>query len=314
MAPLPDDLGELAAAVRNWGRWGASDQLGTLNLCDADAVGRGVAAVRDNQRFSLALPLSANGPQMGFIPRRENPVHDMVSVHMAAQPHDTPGTPGIAVWNDDAITMGTQACTHWDGLAHAAYDGHIYNGFPDSSVTAGGAGHCGVHLVGALAGRGVLLDVARALGVERLRATHPVTPEDLDAALELARTDLAPGDIVLVRTGHITRFHDGDRLAYATSAPGPTPDAARWFHRHDVAAVATDNLIFEVFPGDRDDIVLPLHFIHLVDMGLTQGQNWDLEELADACDADGRYTFLLSAPPEPIVAGVGAPVHPVAIR
>jgi hypothetical protein len=57
-----------------------------------------------------------------------------------------------------------------------------------------------------------------------------------------------------------------------------------------------------------------VHFVHLVDMGLTQGQNWNLEGLAADCADDGQYTFLLSAPPEPLVGGVGSPVHPVAIK
>ena len=63
-----------------------------------------------------------------------------------------------------------------------------------------------------------------------------------------------------------------------------------------------------------DEILLPVHFVHLVDMGLTQGQNWNLEGLAADCADDGQYTFLLSAPPEPLVGGVGSPVHPVAIK
>ena len=87
-----------------------------------------------------------------------------------------------------------------------------------------------------------------------------------------------------------------------------------WFHDHDVAAVATDNLTFEVFPGEREDMILPVHLLHLVEMGLTQGQNWNLEGLAAACADDGRWTFFLSAPPEPVVGGTGAPVVPVAIR
>jgi hypothetical protein len=49
-------------------------------------------------------------------------------------------------------------------------------------------------------------------------------------------------------------------------------------------------------------------------MGMTQGQNWNLEELAAACAEDDRWAFFLSAPPEPVVGGTGAPVAPVAIR
>jgi kynurenine formamidase len=307
--PFPDDVTELAARVRNWGRWGAEDQLGTLNLIDDAARRRGVASVVDGRAISMALPLSADGPQMGFIPGRENPVHTMVGLRNAIGEE-----PGAPEWNDDAIAMGTQSCTHWDGLAHAAYGGHLYNGFPADSVTADGASRCGIHLVRTLVSRGVLLDVAAATGTDRLDPSHPLSTDDLDAAVALARTTLEPGDVVLIRTGHMQHFHAGDRLTYATSAPGPTLETVEWFHRHDVAAVAIDNLVFEVLPGNRRGLFLPVHFLHLVDMGLTQGQNWDLEELAADCATDGRYTFLLSASPEPVRFGTGAPVNPVAIK
>ncbi len=307
--PLPPDVSELAERVRNWGRWGADDQIGTLNLIDADARRRGASCVVDGRAFSLAIPLSADGPQMGFVPGRKNPEHTVFAVGETMSDE-----PGAQAWNDDAISMGTQACTHWDGLAHATYGGHIWNGYPAGTVTTAGAKRCGIHHVRTLVTRGVLLDVARAAGVERLPAGHPLTEDDLEAALELARTTIAPGDVVLLRTGHIQLFHAGDKLAYATGAPGPSLHTVEWFHRHDVAAVAVDNLIFEVFPGPRDDVFLPVHFLHLVDMGLTQGQNWDLEALAADCAADGRYTFLLSAPPEPIQNGIGAPVNPTAIK
>ena len=51
-------------------------------------------------------------------------------------------------FSDDTITMGLQACTHWDALAHVSYAGKLYNGFPASSVTAErGATRCGIHKV-----------------------------------------------------------------------------------------------------------------------------------------------------------------------
>ena len=49
-------------------------------------------------------------------------------------------------------------------------------------------------------------------------------------------------------------------------------------------------------------------------MGMTQGQHWDLEELAADCAEDGQYSFLLSASPEPVEMGVGSPVNPVAVK
>jgi hypothetical protein len=81
-----------------------------------------------------------------------------------------------------------------------------------------------------------------------------------------------------------------------------------------VAAVATDTLPFEVMPGEREGVWLPVHLLHIVEMGLTQGPNFVLEALAADCAGDGVYEFLLSASPEPFGAGLGSPVNPVAIK
>jgi kynurenine formamidase len=307
--PLPEEFHDLARRVRNWGRWGDEDELGTLNLIDGAARRRGAACVRDGKAFSLAMPLSADGPQLGFVPGRTNPVHTMFQVNAPMSDE-----PGAQCWNDDAISMGVQACTHWDGLAHASYDGRIWNGYPADTVTAAGASRCGIHRVTTLVSRGVLLDIARLHGVDVLPGGQPLTADDLDAACDRAEVVVEPGDVVLLRTGHIRHFHAGDKLTYATTAPGPSLATVEWFRSHDVAAVAVDNLIFEVFPGERDDMFLPVHYLHLVDMGLTQGQNFDLEALAADCADDGRATFLLSASPEPIVNGTGAMVNPVALK
>jgi kynurenine formamidase len=306
--PFPTDLTELAARVRNWGRWGDDDQLGTLNLVDTAATRRGVASVVDGRPLSLAIPWSADGPQMGFVEGRVNPIITPFSWPASF------GEPDDFMWHDEAVQMGTQSCTHWDGLAHASYNGTIYNGYPDETITDDGAAQCGIHHVSTLVTRGVLLDVARVAGVDRLAPGTALTADDLDAACDLAKVSIEPGDVVLVRTGHMQLFHEGDRLNYAIGAAGPSLQTVEWFHRHDVAAIAIDNLIFEVFPCERDDAFLPVHFLHLVDMGLTQGQNWDLEALAEDCADDGRYTFLLSASPEPVRNGMGAPVNPVAVK
>ncbi len=134
------------------------------------------------------------------------------------------------------------------------------------------------------------------------------------------------GDVVLVRTGQVAHLalpgRPGiggapavrDLVAYTWPAPGLTLATTRWFHHHDVAAVAIDTMTLEVYPCEVDALYLPVHLVHLVEMGMTQGQNWFLDELADACAADGRYTFLLDATPLPFTNALGAPVNPVALR
>jgi kynurenine formamidase len=309
---LPDYFHELARKVCNWGRWGDDDEIGTINLITPDAVRRGAACARTGRTFSLALPLSeAEGIQAGLIPGRLNPTRTMVAIN-------TPMTGDTADFctSDDLVVMGLQAATHWDGLGHVSYAGRMYNGFPIESIDVFGANRCGIHKIRSLVSRGVLLDVAKAKGVEHLEGGYPLTAEDLDAAEELARVRVEPGDVVLVRTGQMQflRQDQPDKIAYSTPAPGPSLKTVEWFRDRDVAAVATDNLTFEVFPCEDPAAVLPVHLLHIVEMGLTQGQNWQLEDLAADCADDGVYEFLLEASPQPFTNAVGSPVNPIAVK
>ena len=330
-APLPPSIppsfAAMAERVTNWGRWGPDDRIGTLNLIDAAARLRGVASVVDGEAFPLGIPMSeSEGIQMGFIEGRVNPTHTMVAVD-----HPQSDEPGWVAFSEDVVTFAMQCATHWDGLAHTSYgagpDGRVlYNGYPASSVTEDGASILGIQQVRSLVSRGLLLDVARARGLELLEPGYAITPDDLDAACALGRVEVEPGDVVLVRTGQAAHLALAGRpgiggaapvrdlLAYTWPTPGLTVATAAWFHERDVAAVAIDTLILEVYPCESEDLFLPVHVLHLVEMGMTQGQNWFLDPLADACAADGRYSFLLDATPLPFTGALGSPVNPVALR
>lgn len=299
---LPQEFVDLAREVNNWGRWGDDDQLGTLNLITAEVVHRAVGCVNRGKTFNLALPLSSDGPQTGALPGRINPVHLMTMVNSPL---------GEVASSDDAVAMGLQCATHWDALSHVSYRDVLYNGFPASSITADGASKCAIHEVKTLVSRGVLIDVARAKGVERLEPGYVVTGTDLD---EATMVKPLPGDIVLVRTGHIQLLAEDNKRKYGYPSPGFGVDAVRWFHRHDVSAAANDTMTYEALPSEMADVFLPVHALDLVEMGLLQGQNFYLEELAADCASDGVYDFLLEATPEPFVAAVGAPVVPIAIK
>ncbi|QLY33113.1 cyclase family protein [Nocardia huaxiensis] len=299
---------DIAKRVNNWGRWGSDDEIGTLNLITDEVVRAAAATVRTGRRVALAVPLSQQGIQTGMIPGRVNPLHSMIAVNW-----EMFGPKTIAT-SDDVVTMGLQAGTHWDALTHISRDGRIYNGRPADTITAhGGAAVSGIEKIPHLVSRGVLLDVAKARGVERLPSDHAVTPEDLEAAEELAATTVRAGDIVLVRTGQMQLFLAGDRHGYAVPSPGISVRCPEWFHARDVAAVATDTLTFEIFPPELEGVWLAVHALHLVEMGMLQGQNWNLEPLSVACAEESRYEFLLSAMPEPFVGATGTPVAPVAI-
>jgi kynurenine formamidase len=306
---LPDEVKELAAKVRNWGRWGDDDELGTINFITDDAVKAAAGEIKTGKRLTLGIPMDENGPQIGAMPGRTNPEREMVLVD---QPLD--GDPTNFTTSDDRVSMGIQACTHWDALSHVSYEGKLYNGIPSSVITEKGAARLGIDKIKTIVGRGVLLDVARAKGVDRLEGGYPITGADLDEACKLGKITMRSGDIVLLRTGQMQLFLAGNREEYGVPASGPSLQTVEWFHDHEVAAVATDNITFEVYPSEREDAMLAVHLLHLVDMGMTQGQNWNMEELSADCAEDGRYTFFLDASPMPFTNAVGTPVNPVVIK
>jgi kynurenine formamidase len=326
---VPEKFAAIAAKVNNWGRWGPEDQLGTLNFLTDEVRKRAARAVTTGKTFPLGLAMSeAEGVQKGIVPGRFNPIRTMSYLNVALS-----DDPEWICSNEDVVTMPLQCATHWDGLAHVSYGGKLYNGFPQSSVTSAGASKCGIHLVDSLVGRGVLLDVARARHTDVLDGGYAIQPADLDAACELGGVRIEPGDVILVRTGQMvhlklpSRFPDGgataphanllnfnDVLRYMGFAPGLSMATAEWFHARDVAAVATDTLSLEVLPCEDPEIYLPVHLLHIVEMGMTQGQNWLLDDLAADCADDGLYTFLLDASPLPLTNALGSPVNPVAIK
>ena len=174
---LPQDLKQLAARVSNWGRWGPDDQRGTLNFITPDAVRRGAAAVQRGVSFSLAIPFDEDGPQTGSIPGRINPTRRMLARTVAYT-----GDPSDFTTSDDAFEMGVQAATHWDALAHAGYEGVLYNGIADTAIDEHGATKLGIEHFGPIVTRGILLDVARLHGVDALDAGYAIGAEDLDGA------------------------------------------------------------------------------------------------------------------------------------
>lgn len=317
--PLPDHLEEIRVKVSNWGRWGDDDQRGTANLLTPEAAHRGAASVHSGRPFSLALNLDTDGPQVGQPPRRINALLTMTSINERDR-----HAPGMWAGSDDMVTMSTCAGTHVDALAHVTYDGLMYNGFPAGNITASaGATTCGIETMPPIVTRGVLLDIPAVRGVaglDELDPSYAITAGDLDAAVDLAGVTIEVGDALLVRTGEMRHFRAGDRRRYTLGDryrfPGLSVHTVEWLRRHDVAAAFTDSYAYEVFPPSSPDWsdTLAVHMLHLRDMGLVQGQNWDLEELAADCSADKQYDMLLLAAPEPITGATSAPVHPVAVK
>jgi kynurenine formamidase len=311
-----DVLRALIAQCSNWGRWGAQDELGTLNFVGPEEVRAAARLVRKGDVIPLSLPYDEAGCQTGTF--RQNPqllVRASGTDYAFGSQEQTPWGPGKGFgFSDDVAILPTQAGTQWDSLSHIFYEGRMYNDRPASHSTARGSDHNAIQVgIARYAMRGVLLDVARAHGVDSLEPGYAITIEDLESVARAQGVDVRRGDALLVRTGFLEQRR-GNWGDYAGGpAPGLSLHTAPWLHEKEIAAVATDTWGVEVRPNEIAQ-VQPLHTVALVHMGMALGEIFDLEAIADHCAEDGVYEFQFVAPPLPLTGASGSPLSGLAIK
>lgn len=302
-------MGSDVDVLTNWSRWGDRDERGAANFITPELVVRAARLVDQGRVFSLCMPLRANQVPIASI--RFPAMHFMTldGGDFAAGVTLADGAYQAA---DDYIFMACHGGTHVDALSHVWYDKRLYNGYGENSVRSYGATKCGIENLTSLVTRGVLLDVARHLGVEHLPAGYAIGAEELESCAQARGIDVGQGDCVLIRTGWLRMF-EKDRAAYMASSPGIGLDAGRWLAKREISAVGSDNMAVEVAiaedtyeGGSRAPIV---HKLLIRDCGTYVMELLDLESISAA----NLSQFLFVLAPLRIVGGVGSPVNPLAI-
>ena len=314
------DLREAAEKYRNWGRWGPADEIGTLNYTRAEDIVAAARLVRKGKVISLALNFDNAGPQgaKSKYPAlgRINPLHTMLRTGTDAY-SGVLDHRGIRA-ADDMVVMPLQCGTQWDGLGHVFYENSMWNGYDCREVTSNGAQKCGIEKTkNKMVGRGVFLDVPRALGKRWLDDAYAITVADLDRTAAKQGVTVKRGDYVIVRTGQMeAKLEAGSWDGYpGGDAPGFGFETLEWIKRTELAALASDTWGCEVRPNETEPgINQPWHWITIPIMGMTMGEIFYVKDLAEDCAADGVYEFLFVAPALPITGAVGSPTNPLAIK
>jgi kynurenine formamidase len=283
--------------LSNWGRWGPADQKGTANLITP--ARRQAAAKLVTEGFSVSLSRDSDSAKAVD---NDSPFGHKMMVAVGGE------------FNMDEYTFAFHgfAMTHFDALSHVFYRGKMYNGYPQASVSAGGAGQLAVTAFreGFLT-RGVLVDIPRLKGVPYLEPSTAIYPEDLDAWEKETGIHIGPGDAVFIRTGRwALRSQKGPWDASARSA-GLHASCARWLKSRAVALLGSDGS-HDVLPSRVEGADWPLHQLLIVAMGMPLFDNCDLEALSSAAAARNRWVFLFSAAPLAAAGGTGSPVNPTA--
>jgi kynurenine formamidase len=291
------DIDRLMTELSNWGRWGKADQMGTANLITP--ARRKAAAALVTEGFSVSLSRDADTEKA--VDNGSPFSHKMMV-----------GVDGQFNMDEYAVAFHGFANTHFDALSHVFYQGKMYNGYPQSSVTDAGAGQLGVTAFrdGFLT-RGVLVDIPRLKGVSYLEPSTPIYPEDLDAWEKKSGIHISAGDAVFVRTGRWARRAEKGPWDTAAHAAGLHASCAKWFKQRDIALLGSDGS-HDVLPSGVDGVAWPVHQILLVAMGTPLFDNCDLEALSKAAASRNRWVFLLTAAPLAVRGGTGSPLNPTA--
>jgi kynurenine formamidase len=298
-------------SVKNWGKWGPDDQLGTLNYITRDKVRGAAGLVKSGRQVSMEIPINkVAGP--------DNPNQ---AFHYVTQSHDIDiGSNGLT-FSLDFLGMACHGdChTHVDALCHIAYKGKTYNGKPALEVmTSKGATTLDItNYANGLVGRGVLLDIPRLRGVKWLEPGEAVRREELEACEKSIGRKLGEGDILVFRTGHHRR-----RLELGAWSNDPPPagegkaglhvDTIPWMHERRIAAFLPDG-DGEAVPSTVEGMIYPIHPLQIVAMGMLASDSLQFEDLARACEEEGRWEFMVVGLPLRIPGGTGSPWNPIAI-
>jgi kynurenine formamidase len=295
----------LFATVRSWGRWGADDERGALNLLTPERVAAAAALVRSGVVVSLSLPMST-----GISPDCPNPAE----FRMTQRNDDDVGLGEMGFAKDFiGVDYHSDGHTHIDALCHVAYEGRLYNGVAADTVTDDGAADEAIALVkDGLVGRGVLLDIPRKRGVPWLEPGEHVFGEDLEGAARDQGVEIGAGDIMFVRTGHSRRLAELGPWDTASSKAGLHPTAMGLLAERGVVALGCDGNS-DTAPSITEGVAFPIHVLALNAMGVLLLDYLQFEDLGRACEQAGRWEFLCVTAPLRITGGTGSPVNPLAI-
>lgn len=264
-------------------RYGAEDQLGTLNEITPAKLVAAAQFVREGRSFDLGRTLDADVPRF---PGRYWQQTLVSGAHFSnrRRPGGTPAGWGAnrLNWITELVTGTLQIGTHLDGLNHLQIGDRFYNGWrAEELVEDWGTNRLGIETVPPIITRGVLADVARLRRIDRLGAGDVITAGELEATLAAGGVTAEPGDALLIHTGW-GKLWDDDPGAYISGEPGVGLEAARWLVERRVALTGADTWSFGAVPGEDPEQPFLVPQTLTVRHGLFIMENLDLADLAAA--------------------------------
>ena len=291
-----------SVAQDNWypSQWGAEDQRGAANRVTPAKVLEAKNLITRGQTYQMGRVYESGMPVFGTR-------HFSLRIPKMFGPNGT-----NEMYYHDEVVSGElgQVGTQFDGLGHVGIGDLFYNGNRERDFAkAEGLTKLGVENVGALATRGVLIDVAALKGQAMLAGGYEVTRADIEGALKRQNTAIRSGDAVFIHTGWGAQWMK-DNAKYVANAPGIGLGAAQYLVEREIVLAGADTWAVEVVPNPDASVAFPVHQLFLPRNGIYIFENLATEELA----RDSVYEFAFFFAPLRLKGATGSPGNPLAIR
>ena len=277
----PEQFDRWMSELSNWGRWGADDELGTLNLVTEAKRVEAASLVKTGRTVSLS-----RDPVLGASVTFQRGFVNVFAL----------GGPGLgerAEWIEEQHRIGYHGSplTHLDALCHVAWDGMTYNGrrFDETATVENGCTKNGVYpLRDGIVTRGILMDMP---GAGRVRS------EDIEAWERRTGITISSGDALFLRTA---------------GSGGYDNSIMPFIRARDIALLLADGGVVDGGPIEGRT-TLPMHMFTLVALGMPLIDGPDLEALAAVAGELDRWEFMFVLAPLTVPNGAGAAINPIAV-
>jgi kynurenine formamidase len=243
----------LPQGMKPWwpSRYGASDQLGTLNEITPEVTAKAAKLVKTGAVIDLGRVLDDNTPK--FPGRYWHQTADLTPLFTNQRRSDAAGLG----WGKNQINWITeiqsgtfQVGTQLDSIGHIQIADRFYNGrTTEEVVEAWGLNHYGIESVPPIVTRGILVDLAGYKGLNRLQKGYVITLSDFLGALNKQKTQIHKGDAVLLHTGWGS-LYGVDNTQFLEGEPGAGLGLVGWLYDRHIAITGADTWSYGPVPGE----------------------------------------------------------------
>jgi len=284
--------------------WGADDQIGAANEVTPERTAAAAKLVKKGISHPLGIVIE---PGMPAYPPRYT---QLQVVQPNQQFNADLGVGWEASSNDDVLQMWLGTGPQLDGLGHMGEAGEFYNcnqGKDFSIIT--GLTKLDISGIPPMVGRGVMIDIAKQMGVDSLQAGQPITSDDIKAAMKSQGVTVGEGDVVLLHTGYTDATLKQNPSLWAGSIPGITNEASVFLAGLKPMAVGADTWGLGAVPPRAGDKIFYDHVVLLKQHGIYILETMNTGRLAD----EGVHEFMFVLGQARLKGAVQMIINPVAM-